>query len=69
MSNKNILLKDYITVIEPSDELLSLVDAMSEMDLPRLGDSSFHCGRNSSGPQHGQHHDKGNDAGGGCGNV
>jgi hypothetical protein len=39
MSNKNILLKDYITVIEPSDELLSLVDAMSEMDLPRLGGS------------------------------
>ncbi len=39
MNNKTVLLDDYITVMEPSDELLSLVAAMSEMDLAMFGDS------------------------------
>lgn len=38
MNNPDILLNDYITVIEPSDELLSLVAAMPEMDLAMSGD-------------------------------
>jgi len=38
MKNQDILLNDYITVIEPSDELSALVAAMPEMDLTMSGD-------------------------------